>query len=384
MGACAISLNLGHRLVARRILTRGGRLSSISRMSFMAKLIDVGSIGCYFESLSDPRHTRNRKHLLVDIAVIAVCGILCGCDGPTAIHRWAALQADWLRQHLALANGIPSRDCIRRLLLALKPAAFQRCFQDWITDAIATDDNNPQRLVAIDGKTNRRSHDRAKDLGALHIVSAWASEEGIALGQVATDAKSNEITAILQLLEQINLTDTIITIDAMGCQKDIVAQIVDGGGDCVLERADARTDGLQGWLVRVVECRTQESKQATGFRQEELRRQVSLIEPKREQLLNLRLAGKIADNDFDKKQCELESRERHLGELLQEYAAKKVETRQVSNEATRIFAALRNLWPSATTVVKRRILEIVFQAFTLQGRMLVPSNRTPLELFLAG
>jgi predicted transposase YbfD/YdcC len=207
-------------------------------MSVMAKLVDVGSIGCYFESLSDPRHTRNRKHLLVDIAVISVCGILCGCDGPTAIHRWAALQGDWLSQHLALPNGIPSRDCIRRLLLALKPEAFQRCFQDWITDAIATDDSNPQRLVAIDGKTNRGSLDPAKGLGALHIVSAWASEEGIALGQVATDAKSNEITAIPLLLEQISLTNTIITIDAMGCQKNIVAQIVEGGGDAVIAVKD--------------------------------------------------------------------------------------------------------------------------------------------------
>ncbi len=204
----------------------------------MAKLVDVGSIGCYFESLSDPRHTRNRKHLLVDIAVIAVCGILCGCDGPTAIHRWAALQGDWLSQHLALPNGIPSRDCIRRLWLALKPEAFQRCFQDWITDAISTDDSNPQRLVAIDGKTNRGSLDPAKGLGALHIVSAWASEEGIALGQVATDAKSNEITAIPLLLEQISLTNTIITIDAMGCQKNIVAQIVEGGGDAVIAVKD--------------------------------------------------------------------------------------------------------------------------------------------------
>jgi predicted transposase YbfD/YdcC len=200
----------------------------------MVKLVDVGSIGCYFESLSDPRHTRNRKHLLVDIAVISVCGILCGCDGPTAIHRWAALQVDWLSLHLTLPNGIPSRDCIRRLLLALKPEAFQHCFQNWITEAIVMDDSNLQRIVAIDGKTNRRSHDHAKGLGALHIVSAWDSEEGIALGQVATDAKSNEITAIPLLLEQINLTDTIITIDAMGCQKSIVAQIVDGGGDAVI------------------------------------------------------------------------------------------------------------------------------------------------------
>ena len=109
----------------------------------MAKLVDVESIGSYFESLSDPRHTRNRKHLLVDIVVIAVCGMVCGCDGPTAIHRWAKHRADWLAQFLALPNGIPSRDCIRRLLMALKPEAFQKCFQDWIAHAIRTDDDEP-------------------------------------------------------------------------------------------------------------------------------------------------------------------------------------------------------------------------------------------------
>src|SRR3981081_3203622 len=97
----SVSVSHGHRLTARRMLTRGG-WSPVSRMSLMAKLVDVGSIGCYFESLSDPRHTRNRKHLLVDIAVIAVCGIVCGCEGPTAIHRWAALQVEWLRRHPAL------------------------------------------------------------------------------------------------------------------------------------------------------------------------------------------------------------------------------------------------------------------------------------------
>jgi predicted transposase YbfD/YdcC len=175
-----------------------------------------------------PRHTRNRKHLLVDIAVIAVCGVVCGCDGPTAIHRWAKHRAPWLAQHLALPHGIPSRDCIRRLLVALKPEAFQRCFQAWIADAIRDRRRALGRLVAIDGKTCRRSHDRPRDLGALHIVSAWATEEGIALGQVATDAKSNEITAIPQLLEQIEPGRHAHTIDAMGCQKVIVEQVVTG------------------------------------------------------------------------------------------------------------------------------------------------------------
>jgi predicted transposase YbfD/YdcC len=140
--------------------------------------------------------------------------------------------------HLALANGIPSRDCIRRLLRVLKPEAFQRCFQAWIAEALPIDSTNKQRLVAIDGKTCRGSHDQAKGLGALHIVSAWASEQGIALGQVATEAKSNEITAIPQLLDQIDLTDTLITIDAMGCQKEIVKQIVAGQGDCVIAVKD--------------------------------------------------------------------------------------------------------------------------------------------------
>ena len=158
----------------------------------MAKLVDVGSIACYFESLSDPRHPRNRKHLLLDIAVIAVAAIVCGGDGPTAIHRWATHSAAWLAQYLALPNGIPSRDCIRRVLLALKPEAFQRCFEAWITDALVSPESSGQRLVAIDGKTCRSSHDAKTNLGALHIVSAWASEEGVALGQVATDAKSND------------------------------------------------------------------------------------------------------------------------------------------------------------------------------------------------
>lgn len=176
----------------------------------MAKLVDVGSIGSYFESLSDPRHTRNRKHLMVDV-VIAVCGVICGCDGPTAIHRRAKHRASWLAQHLALSNGIPSRDCIRRLLTALKPEAFQRCFQAWIAAAVSSDPDDSPRLVAADGKTCRGSHDRAKDLGALHIVSAWASERGIAPGQVATDTKSNEITAIPQLLEQIDQPGTLIS-----------------------------------------------------------------------------------------------------------------------------------------------------------------------------
>src|SRR5947207_15984975 len=134
------------------------------------KRVRVESIGSYFESLTDPRHTRNRKHLFLDIIAIAVCGVVCGCDGPTAIRRWAIQRAEWLRTFLALPNGIPSRDCIRNLLLALQPEAFQACFQAWIAQALVTAEDKPTRLVAIDGKTNRRSHDAASGLGPLPIV----------------------------------------------------------------------------------------------------------------------------------------------------------------------------------------------------------------------
>lgn len=203
-----------------------------------AKWVDIGSIGSYFESLTDPRHERNRKHLLLDIIVIAVSAMVCGTDGPTAIHRWATHRLDWLKEFLRLPNGVPSRDCIRRTLMALKPQAFQECFQNWIANATRLEADGPARLIAIDGKTCRRSHQRSKELGPLHIVSAWAAEDGIALGQVATEEKSNEITAIPELLEQLDLANTIVTIDAMGCQKEIAKQIVDGDGDFVLSVKD--------------------------------------------------------------------------------------------------------------------------------------------------
>lgn len=202
------------------------------------KWANIERVASYFESLSDPRHVRNRKHLLVDVVVIAVCALVCGCDGPTAIRRWATLRHEWLRPFLTLANGLPSRDCIRRVLIALKPEAFQECFQNWVRDALPIDADAPARLVAIDGKTCRRSHDAGQGLGPLHLVSAWASEAGIALGQVATDEKSNEITAIPELLGRIELANTVITIDAMGCQKEIAREIVDGGGDFVLAVKD--------------------------------------------------------------------------------------------------------------------------------------------------
>ena len=203
--------------------------------------VSLRSVVKHFAVLPDPRHHRNRRHLLVDVITIAVCGVIVGCDGPTAIAIWAKAKQDWLGELLELPNGIPSRDCIRRVLSTLKPEAFQQCFESWIASLVSeitSESTGLKRLIAMDGKTIRRSHDAKNGLGALHLVSAWATENGLTLGQVATDEKSNEITAIPELIERIDVKGAIVTIDAMGCQKDIAKKIVDAKGDYVLAVKD--------------------------------------------------------------------------------------------------------------------------------------------------
>ena len=195
----------------------------------------VNVLSC-FDDLPDPRSKVHRLHRLGDVIVIAICAVIANADGPTAIAKWAKLNEVWLKKHLALPHGIPGKDTFRCVLGLLNPAVFQECFQRWLESlsVSADDESGSQRHVAIDGKTWRRSHDTRNGLGAMHIVSAWASDHGITLGQVATEEKSNEMTAIPQLLEMIDVEDTVVTIDAAGCQKNIAAQIVQGGGDYVL------------------------------------------------------------------------------------------------------------------------------------------------------
>jgi len=198
---------------------------------------DLISILDFFDDLEDPRSAINRKHLLVDVIVICVAAIISGCDGPKSIGIWAEAKKDWCAQHLKLPSGIPSHDTIGRVLALLNPTAFQACFSKWIED-IQNDSNlvgpMPQKQIAIDGKALRRSHDRRNGLGAMFLVSAWSVENGISLGQVSTEEKSNEITAIPVLIDSINVQGAIVTIDAAGCQKNIAKQIVDANGDYVL------------------------------------------------------------------------------------------------------------------------------------------------------
>jgi predicted transposase YbfD/YdcC len=210
----------------------------------------LDEVVAHFNELEDPRSPINRQHPLVSVVVIALMAVLAGASGPTAIARWAKLKEEFLRKVLPLPAGIPRKDVFRRVLMLLNPAAFQACFYQWVQAlqakaAEASDIDQP--VFAVDGKTNRRSHDRSNSLGALHSVSVWASEFGLSLGQVACAEKSNEITAIPELLRLVDIKGAIITIDAMGTQKAIAEQIIDSKADYVLA-----LKGNQGTLHQAV------------------------------------------------------------------------------------------------------------------------------------
>jgi predicted transposase YbfD/YdcC len=199
--------------------------------------IGLEEIACHFDELEDPRSTINQKHPFVSVVVIALMAVMAGANGPTSIAKWASIKESFLRGVLELPHGVPRKDVFRRVLSLLNPAAFQACFATWLTalrDAAAKATGIERPILAVDGKTARRSHDRKNGLGALHSVSIWASEFGLSLGQVACAEKSNEITAIPELLRLVDIKGGIITIDAMGTQKAIAAQIVDQGADYVL------------------------------------------------------------------------------------------------------------------------------------------------------
>ncbi len=199
--------------------------------------MDLEEVGQHFAQLEDPRSQINLRHPLQSVIVISLMAVLAGATGPTAIAQWAALKKELLLKILPLPHGVPRKDVFRCVLSSLKPDAFQACFASWLQslrDAAAQSSGVDQPVLAVDGKTLRRSHDRRKGLGALHSVSVWASDFGLTLGQVATDEKSNEITAIPELLRLVDMRGSIITIDAMGTQTAIAAQIVEGGGDFVL------------------------------------------------------------------------------------------------------------------------------------------------------
>jgi predicted transposase YbfD/YdcC len=184
----------------------------------------------YFGAVEDPRVERTKRHSLLDIIIIAICGVICGAEGWAEIEEFGKEKEEWLKTLLELPNGIPSHDTFGRVFSRLDPGQFEACFFEWVQSLT----ESVEGVIAIDGKTLRRSHDKANGKKALHMVSAWAAENRLVLAQVAVNQKSNEITAIPLLLRQLSLSGCIITIDAMGTQKEITKQIVDDDGDFVL------------------------------------------------------------------------------------------------------------------------------------------------------
>ena len=189
------------------------------------------SIVAHFRQLPDPRVRRTRRHALDDILVITLCAVICGADDWASIARFGRAKRKWFREFLALPHGIPSHDTFGRVFAALDPEAFKAAFLAWVATVA---DLLPGDVIAIDGKTLRHTFDTASGHAAIHMVSAWATAQGVCLGQVKTDAKSNEITAIPKLLEVLALTGRVVTIDAMGCQTAIAGAIHAKGGDYVL------------------------------------------------------------------------------------------------------------------------------------------------------
>ncbi len=204
---------------------------------------DVGLLA-HFRNLPDPRINRRKRHLLLDVLVIGIFSVVCGAEGFTDMELFGRSKYKWLKQFLALPNGIPSHDTFRRVFARIDPHQFEACFRAWVQavharlSASAANSGQEGEVVAIDGKTLRGSFDTFLAQNPVQLVSAWASGAHLILGQVKVDSKSNEITAIPELLRLLELQGCIVTIDAIGCQKDIAQTIIGKGSDYVLAVKD--------------------------------------------------------------------------------------------------------------------------------------------------
>ena len=195
----------------------------------------------YLNTIRDPRLDRTKRHKLIDILIIAICGVICGAESWEEIELFGRSKEEWFKGFLELANGIPSHDTIARVLARIDPNEFRESFLGWIGSVYRI---TGKQVIAIDGKQSRRTHDRRNGKGAVQMVSAWARENGLVLGQTKVAEGSNEITAIPELLKILEVSGCIVTIDAMGCQTEIASQIVEKGADYVLA-----VKGNQGLLL---------------------------------------------------------------------------------------------------------------------------------------
>jgi predicted transposase YbfD/YdcC len=239
----------------------------------------------FFSRLRDPRRNHRKRHLLIDLIVITLCAVICGANDWQQVVTFARRRRAWLETFLRLPNGLPSHDTFERVFERLDPQAFQACFRQWVEALVQT---LGLKSIAIDGKTLRHSGNGPKSWKPLHLVSAWAGHCQLTLGQVAVEEKSNEITAIPRLLELLDVHGALVTIDAMGCQKEIAQQIVAGGGDYLLAVKDNQPnllEDIQTCLGEALDrdfkgftCDTYET-QERGHGRQETRSYLILVDP---------------------------------------------------------------------------------------------------------
>jgi predicted transposase YbfD/YdcC len=215
----------------------------------------------HFGAISDPRIDRTRKHNLLDMLLISICTIISGGEGYTDMQDFGRSREEWFRQYIELPNGIPSHDTFRRLFTILSPAALMECFVAW---SQSLHELTGGEVIALDGKVIRHSFDRATGQPALRTISAWATENGLALGHLKVDADGNEITALPKLLEMIDIRGRTVTIDAIGCQRELVHQIADKGAEYVL-RVKANQESLHENLIRYFDDLRAPEKPEQGY-----------------------------------------------------------------------------------------------------------------------
>jgi predicted transposase YbfD/YdcC len=225
----ATSRTTGNRAIANLELTKAeSGLSSQQRRAIRMSAELRERIASCFAELQDPRQPINQTHLFIDLLVISICAIVCGADDWEAVADYAAAKEEWLAGFLTLPGGPPAHDTFWRVFRHLDAEQFQRCFLQWIASTIAL---KPGQVIALDGKQLRRSHDQREGHAPIHMLSAWASENQLVLGQLRVDEKTNEITALPELLAALDVRGCIVTVDALGCQTEVAQTVIDRGGD---------------------------------------------------------------------------------------------------------------------------------------------------------
>jgi predicted transposase YbfD/YdcC len=312
------------------------------------------AITAYFSVLEDPRRY-NRRHKLLDIVVIAICAAICGAEGWEDIELFGETKEEWLRGFLELPHGPPSDDTYRRVFAALDATEFQSCFMDWIE---AVEELTKGQVIAVDGKTLRRSHDRSKGKKALQMVSAWASANGLVLGQRKVDGESNEITAVPELLDALEIAGCTVTLDAIHCQTETVETIVDKGADYVLpvkENQPRLLEALQGLFddpgeMHWVECDYHRTEDR-GHGRVEIRECWSTSDPE-----YLNYIGTLAEWR-DLQSISMIQAERQLGD--QTTVSRRYFISSLSGDAERLLKAVREHWGIENKV--HWVLDIAFR-----------------------